>query len=206
MLKLSSMDMVKEIIKLLSTKDSLQNQRLLPFQRTEQLNKHQVPQTMYCFGVRTDINDAIIKKVVIGSALDGIRDIEEYAVESLSAKKTAFYNKHAVKESQYYNRRMQLNAAAVRQLYEGDCGSTNTVAFRVSESKKNNVIGKYIIDGGQLVCLTKYNIDNYVGKLVQLRSPMTCRYRNGVCEVCGGRIYSNLNFKLNPGIIADACG
>lgn len=192
----------KEIIKLLGTKDSLQNQRLLPFQRTEQLNKHQVPQTMYCFGVRTDINDAIIKKVVIGSALDGIRDIEEYAVESLSAKKTAFYNKHAVKESQYYNRRMQLNAAAVRQLYEGDCGSTNTVAFRVSESKKNNVIGKYIIDGGQLVCLTKYNIDNYVGKLVQLRSPMTCRYRNGVCEVCGGRIYSNLNFKLNPGIIA----
>lgn len=192
----------KEIIKLLSTKGALKNQRLLPFQRTEQLNKHQVPQTIYCFGVRTDINDAIVKKVVIGSALSGIRDIEEYAVESLSAKKSQFYNKCAVKMSQYYNRTMQLSCAAVCQLYEGDCGSTQTVAFRLTKEKKKNTIGKYIVDGGKLVCLTKDNIDNYVGKVVQLRSPLTCRYRNGVCEVCGGRLYSSLNYKLTLGIIA----
>ena len=191
----------KEIIKLLETKGALQNQRLLPFQRADQLNKYQVPQTMYCFGIRTDINDAIIKKVVIGSAVDGIRDIEEYAVESLSAKKTAFYNKKAVSDSQYYNRRMQLQAAMIHQLYEGDCGSTVTVPFFVSENVCHNVIGKYIIDGNKLIYLTKDNVKGYIGKTINMRSPMTCRYRNGVCETCGGRIYSNLNFKLNPGII-----
>ena len=192
----------KEIIKLLSTKGALKNQRLLPFQRADQLNKHQVPQTIYCFGVRTDVNDAIIKKVVIGSALSGIRDIEEYAVESLSAKKSMFYNKHAVKISQYYNRTMQLSCAFVSQMYEGDCGSTQTVAFRLTAEKKKNALGKYIVDNGNLVCLTKYNIDNYVDKIIQLRSPLTCRYHNGVCEICGGRLYSSLNLKLIPGIIA----
>ena len=192
----------KEIIKLLETKGALKNQRLLPFQRTGQLNVHQVPQTMYCFGIRTDINDAIVKMVVIGSALDGLRNIHEFADEALSARKTAFYNHEAVKQSQYFNRRMQLVCSSVKQLYEGDCGSTITVAFRIKEKTKNNVIGKFIIDNGRLVCLTKYNIDSYVDKIVQLRSPMTCRYRNGVCEVCGGRIYSNFNFKLSPGIIS----
>jgi hypothetical protein len=97
---------------------------------------------------------------------------------------------------------MQLVCSSVIELYEGNCGSNVTVAFRIKEKTKNNVIGKFIIDNGQLICLTKDNIDSYVGKIVQLRSPMTCRYRNGVCEVCGGRIYSNFNFKLSPGIIS----
>ena len=193
----------KEITTLLSTKGALQNQRLLPFQRTDQLNKHQVPQTLYCFGIRTDINDAIVKYVVLGSAMEGLQSIIEYVDESLSARKTAFYNQQAVKDSQYLNRRVQLVCSSLQHIYLGDCGSTVTTRFTVrSASVAKNLVGKYIVDDGRLVYLNDDNVNNYIGKTVNLRSPLGCRYRNGVCEICGGRIYSNLNLKLNPGIIA----
>lgn len=199
----------KQIMKMLGTRGALQNEALLPYQRTKQLSPFQVPQTMYCFGVRTDINDNIVRKIVLGSALDGLNDIYEFAVESLSARKSQFMNKNSVRNSQYFGRRMHLITATLKQVYTGDCGTRFTIKFHISDGsvpgEKNNfdaVVGKFIVVDGQLVCLTKDNVAKYANRDVQMRSPMCCQYRNGVCEVCGGRVYNNVNRKANIGILA----
>ena len=192
----------KKIMTLLGTPGALKNERLLPFQRCQQLNQHQVPQTIYCYGIRTDINDSIVTKPVLGNALDGLNNIEEYAVESLSAKKSTFYNHESVRTSQYFGRRMHLVTSSLVRVYDGDCGSTQTVDYYITEKHKHVVIGKYIVEDGKLVLLNHSNIDKYVNTTVHMRSPMTCRYRRGVCETCGGRIYNNLNRKINLGIMA----
>lgn len=200
----------KKIMGLMGTPGALKNEALLPYQRIAQLNPYQVPQTIYAFGVRTDVDDKIIRKPVLGSALDGTRDAIEYAIESLSAKKSAFYNKNAVRNSQYFGRRQHLLSSSVAHLYSGDCGSTKYVDFLITgdDEKRGiagnykNVIGKFIVDNGQLVLLTEKNIVNYLNKTVQMRSPMTCRFRNGVCEVCGGSVLKNINRKILIGILS----
>ena len=192
----------KEIMNLMGTKGALDNEAFYPYQQLKQLNKFQIPQTMYAFGVRTDISDAIISKPVIGSAIDGLRDAQEYAIESLSAKKSIFYNKMNVPDSQYHGRKQHLAASSVEHIYPGDCGSTVYVDFNVTEVNAPNIVGKYIVEGGKLVVLTKDNVKNYINTTIHMRSPMTCRYRDGVCEVCGGKIISNLDKKMNIGIIA----
>lgn len=198
----------KEIMKLLGTKGGLKNDALLPYQRTKQLSPFQVPQTMYCFGVRTDINDNIVRKVVLGSALDGLNDIYEFAVESLSARKSQFMNKNSVRDSQYFSRRMHLVTSTTKQVYSGDCGTTHTVTYHLSDGTDGNsanlstVIGKYIVENGQMIALTKDNIKQYANRDVQMRSPLCCRYRQGVCEICGGKVYNNVNRKANIGILA----
>lgn len=204
------MERVK-IMKLMGTPGALKNEVLLPYQRIKQLNQFQVPQTIYAFGVRTDVNDNIIRKPVIGSALDGLRDIAEFGIEALSAKKSAFYNKEAVRKSQYFGRKQHLLSSSVQHLYDGDCGSTQYVDFRITDDDPDdgkvgnysNCIGKFILgDDNKLVLLTSDNIKQYVNRTVRMRSPMTCRYRNGVCEVCGGSVLANVNRKISIGILS----
>lgn len=185
------------------TSEGLTDNALYPYHVLGQVNKFQLPQTMYAFSVRTDVNDSIINYPVIGSAISGLKDINEYAVESLSAKKSSFYNHGAVSNSQYFGRRQHLIASSVTHIYPGDCGTKVTVPFTVTEAAVPNIVGKFIVDDtGKLVLVTKSTAKNYLGKTIMLRSPMTCKHRNGVCEVCGGRIIQALNKNLNIGILS----
>ena len=192
----------KDLMDMLGTKGALNNEAFYPFARLKQLNKFQIPQLLYAFGVRTDISDTVIGLPVIGSTVDGLRDIKEYAVESLSAKKSTFYSKNNVPDSQYLGRKQHLIASSIQHIYHGDCGSTQLVDFYVTANNYQNVVGKYIVENGQLVEITAANAKNYINTTIHMRSPMTCRYRHGVCEVCGGKIFTNLDKKLNLGIIS----
>lgn len=192
----------KEIMKLMGTKGALQNEALYPYQNLSLLNKFQVPQTIYAFGVRTDVSDNIIGLPVVGSALSGLRDIKEYAVESLSAKKSAFYNQISTPESQYLGRKIHLLVSILQHIYARDCGSTLLIPFQVTAKNCMNLIGKLIYVDGHPVHLDEVNVKNYIDQTIHMRSPMTCRFRNGVCQVCGGKIFDNINRKINIGVLS----
>lgn len=192
----------KEIATILGTPGLLQNEALLPYQRVKQLNTFQLPQTIYAFGIRTDINDTIISYPVIGSAIDGLRNILEFGVESLSAKKSASYNHNAVSISQYFGRKEHLITLTLQRIYPGDCGSKVTIKFFITEKNAKNVIGSYIYENGELKLLTKGNINHYVNTEVNLRNPLGCKYRNGVCEKCGGALLTNINPNINIGMLS----
>lgn len=198
----------KELQKVLSTKGLVKNQALQSFQRVGQLNPHQIYQTLLTFSTRTDVDDHMINRPVYGSAIDGLQDVYDFAIESLSAKKSQYYNKTAIKNSQYFNRRIQLIASSVEQVYDGDCGTNVTTDFLITDGSngttdvRKNVIGMYIIENGKKVLLCSANVDSYVGKVVKLRSSLTCRYTNGVCETCLGALGININRYMNIGILA----
>lgn len=195
-------DKNQKIMKLLGTKDALQNDALYGYQTIRQLNKFQVPQTLYAFGVRTDVSDNIVGLPVIGSAVSGLRNIAEYAVESLSAKKSAFYNNSAIKESQYFGRKQHLVVSSIQHIYTHDCGNPVPITFRVTAQNYKNLIGKLVYKNDQAFHLTQDNVGSYVGEEIVMRSPMTCRFRKGVCTVCGGLIFNNINRKLGIGIMS----
>lgn len=195
-------DHSKKIIELLSTKGALQCEALYPFQHTKQLNKFQVPQVMYAYGMRTDISDNIIGLPVIGSALGGLNDVQEFLVESMSAKKTLFYNNTSVAESQYNGRIIQLITNAIEVVYTHDCESNVLIDFVVTPNNYQNLVGKLIYENGKPIRLNKDNVGSYVNTTVRMRSPMTCRFRRGVCSTCGGTLYNNINRKLNLGILS----
>lgn len=192
----------KQIMKLLGTKGALQCEALYPYQHIGQLNKFQVPQTMYAFGVRTDVSDNIVGYPVIGSAISGLRNIQEFAVESLSAKKSAFYSKSSISESQYFGRTVELALSILQHAYARDCGSTHLVQFKVTEQNWMNVMGKLIVVDGKPLYLNVHNIEQFIGHDVYMRSPMTCKFRKGVCVICGGKVYDNINHKVGVGILS----
>ncbi len=192
----------KRLMKLLGEPGAIKNNILLPYQLTKQLNVHQVPQITIAFGIRTDVSDDIISYPVTSSALSGLKNISEYAVESLSAKKSQFYNKIAVADAQYMNRKQQLLASAVSHPYQQPCGTHLFVDFYVSDKNHKNIVGKNIyLDGGVLHTIKKNETDQYINRTIRMLSPMTCQYRDGICVRCGGRIMDNLisrNMNIGP--------
>lgn len=78
-------------------------------------------------------------------------------------------------------------------LVEGeDCGSKIGVKTQVTEANKKQMLGNNIISGGSVVKITEENVDKYVGKTVNMRTPLFCRTkRDSFCKTCIGDRYGS---------------
>lgn len=72
-----------------------------------------------------------------------------------------------------------------------DCGTKVTIPFTINNGNKQYVIYRYINENGKKVLTTLDNIDNFVGKTVQLYSPQCCT-NNAICGKCAGKVFHNL--------------
>lgn len=66
-----------------------------------------------------------------------------------------------------------------------DCGSKRTIEVLVEDYNKNDCLYRYIIEGKHLVKITPENINKYMGKKVNMRTPMFCTSEHH-CNVCFG--------------------
>ena len=185
-------------------KPELRHNVFYPFIKLGALNSAQFPQVIMAGGPRTDVDDTMFTRPILGSYARGFRDIIEYAIDSRAAAKSEWYNKSTMGAAQYSNRKKQLLSMAVRHIYPGDCGTKVGVDFIISRQWSNMVIGKFICDdGGGITELTYDNIQNYWGKSVKIRSVLTCRYQDGFCRACGGRLVDFMPPGVVPGIAAE---
>lgn len=84
-----------------------------------------------------------------------------------------------------------------------DCGTTSTMARYVSPGDDQLIYRTIMVDGKKIV-LTKENIGQYVGKTVQLRSPMQCKAGNGnYCFTCMSEVWRRLNQDRTIMVAAD---
>ena len=167
---------------------SIPNNIIAPFLDLGLLSAQQFPQVVMALGFRKDASDQTVRYPILSSYAEGIKDIKEFAVESLSAKITIYYNRNAMPDSQYDNRKQQILASSILRLYPGDCGSTITVPFYIHKDNARHVVGKNIIDNSRMIRLDVNNINAYIGHTVNIRSPLACRHTDGICHVCGGRL------------------
>lgn len=191
----------KELIKVFSDPNVKPNV-FAPWLRQGILNEGQFVQVAGACGPKTDVDEAMIKMPIEGNYIEGFKNIKEYAIDSLSAKKSVHYNAQEMPATQYSNRKQQLVCSTLEYIHLGDCGSCQTVPFKFNERTAPMVLGKNIVGDGIVVQLTKENIHHYYNKRVYLRSPMTCLWTDGYCETCGGGLTHFLPPNVNPGIAA----
>ena len=142
-------------------------------------------------GYRTDINDNIISYPVQGNYLNGLRNPIEYALESLSAKKSIFYNKESIPLADYFGRKQHLLLSVLENIYPGDCGTLITLPILVTEQNCNSILWKNMVENGRIISIEPGNVKSYLGKTIKARTPLGCRHQDGVCEICAGRLLSN---------------
>ena len=121
--------MTNDLMKTLGDNSKLKYNPLLPFMLTKLLKRNQVPQMFGAYGTRSDITDEMQPHAISESAFSGLLSIEDYATESLSAKKASFFNNSVIRDAQYFARRVRLGASKQPKLYKGSCGSKVTIPF-----------------------------------------------------------------------------
>lgn len=103
-------------------------------------------------------------------------------------------------ETQDGGERVKMFVAALQSTYahSGDCGTTATQYIKIESAE--NIIGRYIMENGKEILVSREMADKYVGKDVLMRTPMTCKSKNGYCKKCLGEYVFNLtdtqNFRI----------
>ena len=206
-----------DLYKLLGTPGALPYNPLKPFMDTKLLKRNQLPQMFCSYGPRSDINDRMMKHVIQSNAFSGLVDIYDYATEHLSAKKAQFFNTDVIRKAQYFARRMRLGASRLPHVYPGWCGSKVTLPYTIDPKFKLNFLGKYIkvtkeefkkYNTPEMIhmfddCsieLNRDNIDDFVGREINMWSPFCCQYTDGVCEHCAGYMSQHPIAFIPPGI------
>jgi len=168
------------------------------------LKKGQFYQFALSAGPRTDTDDRIFLRPVVGSFLSGMYDIKDLAIESRSASKATHYQKTQMSNTQYQNRKFHIQGSAMRHLYPGDCGSNVYMTYEPTEKTVGHYVGKFYLDGNnKLVELTKDRFSEVVDKVVKFRSVITCKYQDGYCEKCGGTITTSFPRDGNVGFLSN---
>ena len=82
-----------------------------------------------------------------------------------------------------------------------DCGTKLTMKVEITSKNKDLFLYRYIVDKktNNLVLLDAENIDSYVGKIVDMRSPMFCN-DECYCNKCMGELFYMLGVE-NFGIL-----
>lgn len=178
--------MSKELITHLKDPD-LPNNCLYPYMQAGTLKSNQIPQFLIAYGPRSDVDDTMKRHIVGQSSFSGLRTVEDFAIESLSAKKSIYFSRDVIRQSQYSGRKMRLACAEIQHIYPGSCGSQGWMPYVIGEEVADNYIDRIIIDDkGNRVILDKQNIDKFVGRQIKLVSQFACRHTDGICEHCAG--------------------
>lgn len=145
-------------------------------------------------------NNAIIKGAVINkitgeydfissSFMDGI-DVKDIPAHANSILASQYPASIATADAGYLGKKL----LALLQMIDidepgTDCGVKNLIPITIKKVNKNNLLYTYIDNGGgQLIKLTKDNIDSYVGKTVKMRSPMSCKHGK-LCSRCASELF-----------------
>lgn len=90
---------------------------------------------------------------------------------------------------------------------DSDCGSLRTLKVKITKNNANKYIYRYIVEGNKTLLLTEENIKDYIGKEVNMRSPMFCAgygKTKCLCNKCAGDYYYMLGNK-NIGLVTSKC-
>lgn len=155
-------------------------------------------------GVVASVSNPDQFSISMASLDEGIPPEERYIYADVLTN--ASYNR-AVKTQEGGYEAKKLAAAFQGIVFDkngSDCGTKLTVDLLVTNFNKKLLTDRYIMENGKAVLLTTGNIDNYVGKLVKLRSPMYCKNEK-YCSKCTGGLYHKLGIE-NVGLIANVIG
>lgn len=175
----------KHVVK--SLKEIKENNCFRPYLITKSLNEGQFFQSVCLGGTRTDVDDTAVTIPIRGNYIDGLKGDIEYIIESFSARKSEDYSKDHMGPASYTKRKINLMASALRVIYPGACSTDATLPTVIPPYQREGYIGRNVKEeDGTTTTLTDANIDQYLGRDIQLYSPITCEHTDGVCHRCAG--------------------
>lgn len=189
---------VKEINEILKKEDTVYRPLLLG----GAVNARQLGQTFVNVGLKPDIEGKVIPEPVNTSFIRGLRNRQDYKTCAIGARKALVISHKQVRNSGYLSRKLLLLAGETQ--LDQTCECCNTKHFLPIEFKTEDIyrryIGRYTATGEKITGDPK-QMEAFVGKTIEVRSPITCSAPTGICKRCYGDLWK-FNAEYNIGIIS----
>lgn len=169
-----------------------------------------IGQVLQCVGPRgsvTDIDSNIFPYPTQAGFATGLYRFYDSLIESRTAAKSLTFTEKPLQDTEYFNRRLQLLAATIRDIYDGDCGSQDYLLWQMSAGDLPAFAGKYYLkDDGTLGTIYD-NVEcrkTLVGKTIRIRSVLHCHTPDAgfVCATCYGEMERSIPHNTNIGHVA----
>lgn len=157
-------------------------------------------------GYPTDMDGLIFRHPILTGYIHGFRKFYDIFTDSRGGAMALAYANSAISQTEYFNRKAQLNGQQVERVHQGDCGSKETHSWLVTKDNYNNLIGKYYYNENNELCKITNDSKHLINKTINLRVIYKCNHPdpNGVCSTCLGELAISYLTNTNPGQSADA--
>lgn len=150
-----------------------------------------IGQNLQSVGIRgyvTDVDSNMFKHPIMASFGSGITHFSDFLIETRSASKALMFQVDPIRDTEYFNRRIQLINQPLRYVFEGDCGTKNFLPWEVQPGDLKALDGKFYIGEDDKLQAIKPTDIHLVGKTIKLRSAPFCDHKhlNGICQTCLG--------------------
>ncbi|QVD49149.1 hypothetical protein LUCX_79 [Xanthomonas phage vB_XciM_LucasX] len=188
----------------LKSKTDLQNNILA---RSVKSGLVKIGQVLQCVGPRgsvTDIDSQIFLFPARSGFALGLYRFYESFIESRTAAKSLTFTEKPLQDTEYFNRRLQLLAGTIRDIYDGDCGTPDYLLWQMSAGDLSAFSGKYYLQEDGTLGTIYDNEEcrkNLVGKTLRIRSTLHCDTPDPalVCAKCYGELERSIPYGTNIG-------
>lgn len=140
-------------------------------------------------GYTAEINSSLFNTPIVESIAEGVQYDYSFVTNLVGSSRAMMYSKNPIEDTETLNRVLQMQAAEIRNVHVGDCGSQITFPAKVTARNHHAMIGMFFLDNEKkLVEVTKKNSRESIGKIRSMRFNAGCKIDdpNGCCSVCGG--------------------
>jgi DNA-directed RNA polymerase subunit beta' len=163
----------------------------------------QVKQLLLTRGFVSNFDGEILPLPIKHNLVEGLTE-EEFFYSTFGCRKGLLDIALNTGTSGYLSRKLIFTCANLQINEElDDCGTTDTLTVHVKNRRKAKMlVNRYALadDNKSLYKITHDNLDNIVGKKIEIRSPILCTSPM-ICKTCYGDLYKNINSRF-IGIIA----
>jgi len=169
------------------------------------INSKQFEEVFVSLGLKADINGNIIPSPVNTNLVRGFRDVNDFYINSISARKALILTFSNVKSSGYFTRKLSL-LQIDETLDESNetCNSVHYLNIYIASQKTfNRIVGRIYFNEKtkEEEVITPKIAKDIIKTTIKMRSPITCASKN-VCKRCYGPDLANLNNEVHVGLLA----
>lgn len=185
--------------------------------RSGAVKLNQVCQSIGVRGFPKEVNGRIYRHLARGNYLFGILNLYEFAADSRGSAEHLAATESPLQDSEYFSRRLQLQACVLERIAYEDCGTRQTIPWFIKPAGIDEATGERhasslkFIAGKVYICPEtgtqkviqgdEYHLE---GRTIQMRSVLTCEHSDphAVCQVCFGTLSNNHSRWANVGVVA----
>lgn len=131
--------------------------------------------------------------------MGGLSNMLNYYIDAVAGRKSIILNKTEMGKSGYFAILVILLNSNTRMADVEDCGSVRTISMSVKDKRYlDKLVGRYYIGPNGKLEMIKETDEHLIGKIINVRSPITCACKKGICKTCYGAL-SDLNNDISIG-------